>query len=145
MVFHFDADVSGLLGQTVESVNQPDRYHRDGYIVLAVLGMGAVFAILIAWFAIVITGADGHRLHEMVERGDKGRGAFRLAGTLVSFAIDGLTVEVVEVDAAGCTLCHACVSACPTGALIDDPERPVLRFENELVVDPIRRADSPEA
>ena len=40
----------------------------------------------------------------------------------------------VEVDAAGCTLCHACVSACPTGALIDDPERPVLRFVEDACV-----------
>jgi ferredoxin len=34
----------------------------------------------------------------------------------------------VEIDRAGCTLCLACVSACPTGALSDDPERPALRF-----------------
>lgn len=40
----------------------------------------------------------------------------------------------VEVDAAGCTLCHACVSACPTGALTDDPERPVLRFVEDACV-----------
>jgi ferredoxin len=35
---------------------------------------------------------------------------------------------VVEIDAAGCTLCLACVAACPTGALGDDSERPLLRF-----------------
>jgi ferredoxin len=40
----------------------------------------------------------------------------------------------VEVNAAGCTLCHACVSACPTGALTDDPERPVLRFVEDACV-----------
>ncbi len=40
----------------------------------------------------------------------------------------------VQVDAAGCTLCHACVSACPTGALTDDPERPVLRFVEDACV-----------
>ncbi|MFM9845970.1 MAG: 4Fe-4S binding protein [Hyphomicrobiaceae bacterium] len=40
----------------------------------------------------------------------------------------------VEIDAAGCTLCHACVSACPTGALTDDPERPVLRFVEDACV-----------
>ena len=34
----------------------------------------------------------------------------------------------VEIDAAGCTLCLACVGACPTGALGDHPERPLLRF-----------------
>jgi ferredoxin len=37
----------------------------------------------------------------------------------------------VEVDVAGCTLCLSCVSACPTGALTDDPERPMLRFAED--------------
>ena len=32
----------------------------------------------------------------------------------------------VEVNVEGCTLCLACVSACPTGALLADPERPML-------------------
>jgi ferredoxin len=40
----------------------------------------------------------------------------------------------VEVDAADCTLCLACVSACPTGALRDDPERPMLRFIEDACV-----------
>jgi ferredoxin len=34
----------------------------------------------------------------------------------------------VVVDVTGCTLCLSCVSTCPTGALTDDPERPLLRF-----------------
>jgi ferredoxin len=34
----------------------------------------------------------------------------------------------------GCTLCLACVSACPTGALSDDPDRPVLRFAEDACV-----------
>jgi ferredoxin len=40
----------------------------------------------------------------------------------------------VEIDAMGCTLCLACVSACPTGALTDDPERPTLRFAEDACV-----------
>ncbi len=40
----------------------------------------------------------------------------------------------VEVDVAGCTLCLACVSACPTGALSDNPERPMLRFTEDACV-----------
>jgi ferredoxin len=40
----------------------------------------------------------------------------------------------VEIDTAGCTLCLSCVAACPTGALTDDPERPMLRFAEEVCV-----------
>ncbi|HWW79194.1 MAG TPA: 4Fe-4S binding protein, partial [Steroidobacteraceae bacterium] len=40
----------------------------------------------------------------------------------------------VEIDTANCTLCLSCVSACPTGALRDDPERPMLRFAEEACV-----------
>jgi ferredoxin len=40
----------------------------------------------------------------------------------------------VELDTAGCTLCLSCVSACPTGALTDDPERPMLRFSEQACV-----------
>ena len=40
----------------------------------------------------------------------------------------------VEVNVEGCTLCLACVSACPTGALLDDPERPLLRFAEDACV-----------
>ena len=34
----------------------------------------------------------------------------------------------VIVDAGACTLCLACVSQCPVGALMDNPDRPQLRF-----------------
>jgi ferredoxin len=40
----------------------------------------------------------------------------------------------VEIDVAGCTLCLSCVAACPTGALGDDPERPLLRFVEDACV-----------
>ncbi len=40
----------------------------------------------------------------------------------------------VEVKVEGCTLCLACVSACPTGALSDNPERPMLRFTEDACV-----------
>jgi ferredoxin len=40
----------------------------------------------------------------------------------------------VEIDADRCTLCLACVSACPTGALTDNPERPTLRFAEDACV-----------
>jgi ferredoxin len=40
----------------------------------------------------------------------------------------------VNVDVAGCTLCLSCVSACPTGALRDDPDRPALSFVEQACI-----------
>ncbi len=40
----------------------------------------------------------------------------------------------VNLDVEGCTLCHACVTACPTGALSDNPDRAMLRFTESLCV-----------
>lgn len=39
-----------------------------------------------------------------------------------------------EVDIAACTLCLSCVAACPTAALTDNPEKPMLRFTESLCV-----------
>ncbi len=47
---------------------------------------------------------------------------------------EGAPFGAVEIDAGGCTLCLSCVSACPTGALRDDPERPMLRFVEDACV-----------
>lgn len=47
---------------------------------------------------------------------------------------DGAPFGTVEVNVEGCTLCLSCVSACPTGALSDDPERPMLRFAEDACV-----------
>ncbi len=46
----------------------------------------------------------------------------------------GAPFGTVELNVEGCTLCLACVSACPTGALLDDPERPMLRFAEDACV-----------
>lgn len=40
----------------------------------------------------------------------------------------------VEVDLDACTLCLSCVSACPTSALSDNPDRPMLAFAESLCV-----------
>ena len=47
---------------------------------------------------------------------------------------EGAPFGKVEINVEGCTLCLACVSACPTGALMDDPERPMLRFAEDACV-----------
>jgi ferredoxin len=46
----------------------------------------------------------------------------------------GAPFGAVVVDTAGCTLCLACVSACPTGARSDNPEQPMLRFSEDACV-----------
>ena len=40
----------------------------------------------------------------------------------------------VNVNVEGCTLCLACVSACPTGALQDNPDLPQLRFQEDACI-----------
>jgi ferredoxin len=58
---------------------------------------------------------------------------------------EGAPFGAVEVDAGGCTLCLSCVSACPTGALRDDPERPILKFVQDACVQcGLCRATCPE-
>jgi ferredoxin len=40
----------------------------------------------------------------------------------------------VQLNVEGCTLCQACVTACPTHALSDNPDRATLRFTESLCV-----------
>lgn len=40
----------------------------------------------------------------------------------------------IVIDTAGCTLCLACVGACPTGALGENPDRPEVRFTEAACV-----------
>ena len=47
---------------------------------------------------------------------------------------EGAPFGAIEVNVEGCTLCLSCVSACPTGALSDDPDRPMLRFAEDACV-----------
>lgn len=46
----------------------------------------------------------------------------------------GAPFGTLKVDTEGCTLCLSCVSACPTGALTDDPDRPFLGFQEDACV-----------
>ena len=43
----------------------------------------------------------------------------------------GAPYGAVEVDREACTLCLACVSLCPSGALADNPDKPQLRFQED--------------
>ncbi len=47
---------------------------------------------------------------------------------------DGAPLGTLNVNVEGCTLCLSCVSACPTGALFDDPDRPILKFAEDACV-----------
>src|SRR3954467_14352931 len=47
---------------------------------------------------------------------------------------EGAPLGTVNVDVGGCTFCLSCVSACPTGALRDDPDRPALKFVEDACV-----------
>jgi len=44
---------------------------------------------------------------------------------------EGAPYGAVLVDTDACTLCHSCVSLCPSGALLDNPDMPQLRFQED--------------
>ena len=46
----------------------------------------------------------------------------------------GAPFGTVMLDTAACTLCLACVSACPASALLDDEGAPTLRFQEDACV-----------
>jgi ferredoxin len=43
----------------------------------------------------------------------------------------GAPYGAVTVDTGACTLCLACASLCPSGALLDNPDKPQLRFQED--------------
>lgn len=60
----------------------------------------------------------------------------RAAGT-ASAAIplpSGAPFGTLAFDTEACTLCHACVAACPTAALRADPDTPILTFQEAACV-----------
>ncbi len=44
---------------------------------------------------------------------------------------EGAPYGAVVVDAGSCTLCLSCVSLCPSGALLDNEDKPQLRFQED--------------
>jgi ferredoxin len=58
---------------------------------------------------------------------------------------EGAPFGTILLNTEGCTLCLSCVSACPTGALSDDQDRPLLRFAEDACVQcGLCRATCPE-
>lgn len=47
---------------------------------------------------------------------------------------DGAPYGRIHIDVEGCTLCLACVGACPANALADSPDRPMVRFTEAACV-----------
>src|ERR1700730_16620657 len=47
---------------------------------------------------------------------------------------EGAPLGAISINVDGCTLCLSCVSVCPTGALLDDPDRPALKFVEDACV-----------
>jgi len=59
---------------------------------------------------------------------------------------EGAPYGRIAIDEDKCTLCLSCVGACPTGAILDNPDKPQLRFqENACVQCGICRSTCPES
>jgi len=57
----------------------------------------------------------------------------------------GAPFGTIAVDRDACTMCLACVGACPVGAILDNPETPQLRFiESKCVQCGLCRETCPE-
>ncbi|MGH6923453.1 MAG: 4Fe-4S binding protein [Propylenella sp.] len=61
------------------------------------------------------------------------RGAFDAAPEVIALPATA-PYGRIAIDTAGCTLCLACVSACPVGAIGDNPDRPEVRFTEAACV-----------
>jgi len=55
------------------------------------------------------------------------------AGDLIALPA-GAPFGSVDIEVDRCTLCLSCVPACPTGALRDNPDKPMLRFVEDACV-----------
>ncbi len=59
---------------------------------------------------------------------------------------DGAPYGRISIDTGGCTMCLACVSACPVGAIRDNPDLPQVRFiEQDCVQCGLCRTTCPES
>lgn len=85
-------------------------------------------------------GPSGASYLPMGRSRDLARQAFRHLHTVAPAPVDtvalapGAPFGNLQIDVEGCTLCLSCVSACPTGALSDNAERPQLSFTEDACV-----------
>ena len=85
-------------------------------------------------------GPSGASYLPMGRNRDLARMAFRHLHAVAPQPVDAVALPPgapfgnLQIDAEGCTLCLACVSSCPTGALSDDPEAPRLSFTEDACV-----------
>ena len=92
------------------------------------------------WSAPVVAAAEPGRFLAMGGKRDRQRLALDHLHDHAPTPVDILALPpeapfgAIAVDTAGCTLCLACVGACPTGAMRDDPDHPRLGFEEQACV-----------
>lgn len=85
-------------------------------------------------------GPSGASYLPMGRSRDLARMAFRHLHKVAPLPVDtvalapGAPFGNLQINADGCTLCLSCVSACPTGALSDDADRPRLTFTEDACV-----------
>src|SRR5690554_3423442 len=97
-------------------------------------------------------GDNAGRLSEPVLLVGGRRDITRVAVTAMADKIDapiplpaGAPYGAIEINSGKCTLCLACVSLCPTGALGDHPDRPEVQFtENACVQCGVCESTCPE-
>ncbi|QSP95817.1 4Fe-4S binding protein [Marinobacter salinisoli] len=97
-------------------------------------------------------GSNAGRVSEPVLLVGGRRDITRVAVSAMSDAIEapiplpaGAPYGAIEIDSDKCTLCLACVSLCPTGALGDHPDRPEVQFtENACVQCGVCESTCPE-
>ncbi len=83
------------------------------------------------------TAPEAHRARPILPMGNRQQVARLAARALVPGSgsplplPDGAPYGAVLVNTEACTLCLSCVSLCPSGALIDNPDKPQLRFQED--------------
>jgi ferredoxin len=86
------------------------------------------------WDAPALPGLKSHDFIASADKRQAARTAFWLLNADAPQAQDTIALPVrapygrITVNTEGCTLCLACVSTCPMGAIRDNPDQPQIRF-----------------